>query len=438
MRIYINLSLFLLAGVLNLPAQTREFTAGGIKVIFKPSPKEVISVRMFVDGGTANYSKEQEGIEALALMTAIQGGTKTLDKIAFQTEAEKIGAHFASATTYDFGSIEMTCLGTFWNKSWELFTDAILNPAFDEKEFNIIKEQLIATAKNIESDPDAHLRTLAMENVFEGKNYSKQPDGTSESLQKLTVAETKNYYTNTIGMKRCFIVVVGNVQEEDLKKKIEASLVKMREGTPATKEPRQVIRESGVHIEDRDIATNYLRGLFTAPAMSDKDAVALRMAMNILQDKFFVELRTKRSLSYAPGAFYSTGVINSPYSVLYITTQDPAQSMQVMVDLINEIKVKGFTDIELKNTQLSFLTNFYMGQETSAAQSQTLGMMQVAGDWKLAETFSEKVNALTLDEMNKAFAKYTNAIYWTYLGKKDAVKETDFKQLKYDKKNTPY
>lgn len=438
MRFYISISLFLLAGVLHLSAQTREFTAGGIKVIFKPSPKEVISVRLFVDGGTANYPKEQEGIEALALMTAIEGGTKTLDKVAFQTEAEKIGAHFASATTYDFGSIEMTCLSSFWDKSWELFTDAILNPAFDEKEFSIVKEQLIATAKNLEADPDAHLRNLAMENVFEGKNYSKQPDGTSESLQKLTLEETKKYYFNTIGKKRCFIVVVGNVQEDDLKKKVEVSLARMKEGTPATKEPRQVIREGGVHIEDRDIATNYLRGVFTAPAMSDKDAVALRMAMNILQDKFFVELRTKRSLSYAPAAFYSTGVINSPYSVLYITTQDPAQSMQVMVDLINEIKKSGFTDKELKDTKLSFLTNFYMGQETSAAQSQTLGMMQVAGDWKLAETFSEKVNALTLDEMNKAFAKYTNAIQWTYLGKKDAVKETDFKQLKYDKKNTPY
>src|SRR5688572_18686456 len=187
MKLYINLSVFLLAGILSVSAQTREFTAGGMKVIFKPSPKEVISVRLFVDGGTANYPKEQEGIEALALMTAIQGGTKTRDKIKFQTEADKIGAHFNSATTYDFGSIEMTCLSTFFDKSWDLFTDAVLNPAFDPKEFAIVKEQLIAAAKNLEADPDAHLKNLAMENVFEGKNYSKQPDGTSASLQKLTM-----------------------------------------------------------------------------------------------------------------------------------------------------------------------------------------------------------------------------------------------------------
>ena len=57
---------------------TKEFTVGGIKIIYKPSIKEIISVRLFVRGGTANYSKEQEGVETLALAVATQGGTKKL------------------------------------------------------------------------------------------------------------------------------------------------------------------------------------------------------------------------------------------------------------------------------------------------------------------------------------------------------------------------
>ena len=51
-------------------AITKEFTVGGIKVIYKPSVKEIISVRLFIKGGTANYTKEQEGVEALALSVA--------------------------------------------------------------------------------------------------------------------------------------------------------------------------------------------------------------------------------------------------------------------------------------------------------------------------------------------------------------------------------
>ncbi len=419
-------------------AETKEFSVNGIKVIFKPSPKEVISVRLFVSGGTANYPKDKEGIEALAFQTAIDGGTKTLDKTAFHTEAEKIGAEFSSSTTYDYGTLNMGCIAMFWDKSWKLFADAVMNPAFDEKEFNLIKEQMISSAKMVESDPDNHLRNLAMENVFKGKNYAKIPEGTAESLEKLTLEDVKKYYASTVGRKRCFLVVVGNVDEQDLKQKIESSLGQLQEGTPAAIERKHYIVEPAVYIEDRDIATNYIRGLMTAPHMSTKDGIAMRVVMSILQDRFFVELRTKRSLSYAPGAFYSTGVINNPYSVLYISTQDPAQSIQVMIDVINGIKKDGFTPKDLNHKQQSFLTHYYMGQENSSAQSLSLGMAEVGGDWKQADALTERVNALTLNDLNSAIKKYTNAIQWTYLGKKAAVTEKDFKQLKYDKKNLPY
>ncbi len=430
--------ILLLISVASVSAQTKEFTAAGIKVIFAPSPKEVVSVRLFIDGGTANYPKEKEGIESLALMTAVEGGTTAHDKTAFHTEAEKIGARFSSSSSYDYGTMDMTCLSSFFDRSWQLFSEAVLTPAFDEKEFGIIQEQLVSGTQMSQSDPDQHLRNLAMENVFTGKNYSKIPEGTAESLQKLTVKDTRDYYFSTVGKKRCFIVVVGQVKEEDLKKKIEATFGKLPEGTAAQKEPKQFIREPSVFREDRDIATNYIRGLFTAPSLSDKESPAMRVAMSIMQDKFFVELRTKRSLSYAPAAFYSTGVINSSYNVIYISTRDPAQSMAVMTDIINDAKKNGFTEKELKDTKAQFLTNYYKGQETSAAQSMSLGTAEIAGDWNMVYALTEKVNALTVDDLNKVFRKYTNAIKWTYLGKKDAAKAEDFRQVKYDKKNMPY
>ncbi|HZI24066.1 MAG TPA: hypothetical protein VFD46_03270, partial [Chryseolinea sp.] len=46
--------------------KAREFTVNGLKVILKPSVKEIISARFFIHGGTANYSKALEGVESLA------------------------------------------------------------------------------------------------------------------------------------------------------------------------------------------------------------------------------------------------------------------------------------------------------------------------------------------------------------------------------------
>src|SRR5687767_10464713 len=108
--------------------KAKEFTVNGLKVILKPSIKEIISVRFFIKGGTANYTKEQEGIESLALAVAVEGGTKQLNKTEFATAAEKIGTSIGFSTSYDYSEISMSCVSEFWDPSWKLFADVITQP----------------------------------------------------------------------------------------------------------------------------------------------------------------------------------------------------------------------------------------------------------------------------------------------------------------------
>lgn len=441
MKKFLILGLALLAPVLHVMAGgTEDFRVGGLQVIVRESPKEVISARLFIRGGTANYSADKAGVEALALSLAMNGGTESMDKVAFKTAAEQIGTSFGSSTTYDYGNVSMTCIKAFWDESWDLFADAIMNPAFAEQEFNLMQQQMITAAKGAESDPDTHLRTIAMENAFGEKHpYSTQADGNPESLEKLTVSDAKSHYKSIMGKKNIFLVVVGNVDAKDLKSKIEATLAKLPMGDAPKSIPVKPITEDSYNIEHRDIATNYIRGLMSGPSKTSPDAVVMQVAMNILGDRYFEELRTKRSLSYAPAAFFATGVMANPYSVIYISTLDPKQSMQVMVDEINKIKSDGFEASELTNTKQTFLTYHYMGLETSSSQSNSLGMAEIAGDWEMAETFTDKVNAINLNDLNRVFDQYTKAIAWTYLGKQEEVKAEDFtKTVDVPAKNKPY
>lgn len=407
---------------------TREAMVDGIKVIVKQTPKEVISVRMFIRGGNASVPADKQGLENFALSLAAEGGTMKRNKEVFATECENIGTDISAFSTYDYGAINLNCIKTYWDQSWDLFADAINNPAFDEKEFELMKGNLISGAKQGQSNPDQHLANIAMESVFKGRSYSKIPEGTPESLEKLTLADLKAHYAKAVVKSRVYFVIVGNVNPDDVIARVKAAFSKMPLGSPAPAESLVQITKPGVYIEDRDIATNYLMGIMTAPSMGSAEGIPMRIGMNILYDRFFVELRTKRSLSYAPAANYNSNRISNPYNSIYISTLDPKQSIDVMVEEINKIKKEGFTEKELTDKKQSFLTRYYMGQETSSAQSQTLGMFELAGNWKSAESFTDDVNKTGLKEVNTTFTKYTGAIRWTYLGKKDAVKEEDFKQ----------
>lgn len=404
-----------------------EFTVNGLKIILKPSVKEIISVRFFIKGGTANYSKEQEGIESLALEVAVDGGTKTMNKTEFATALERIGTSIGFSTSYDYSEISMACIKEFWDPSWKLFADVITAPRFEPKEFELIKAQAVAQAKQTESNPDAHLRNRSMETAFANHNYAKIPSGTSQSLEKISLENLVSHFKSIIGKQNCFLVVVGNITEADLKERVTAAFASLPVGKKPIAEPRLELKPEAT-IENRDIPTNYIRGIMSAPSVNEKEGVSMMLAMAIMRDRFFVELRTKRSLTYAPSAGFTTSIFNNPYALFYASSTDPKQTLSVMMEQINEVKNQGFKEKELKDMKETYLTDHFLNLETNDSQTMSLGLAEVGGNWRKTETFMADVEKATIQDLNNVFKKYSSSINWMYLGKEAAVTKEDFKQ----------
>jgi len=407
--------------------KAREFTVNGLKVILKPSVKEIISARFFIHGGTANYSKALEGVESLALSVAVDGGTEKMNKTEFATALEKIGTAIGSSTSYDYAEINMSCVKDYWDQSWNLFADVIASPRFEAKEFELIKAQAVAQAKQAESNPDEHLRNRSMETAFANHNYAKRPRGTSESLEKMTLENITSHFRSVIGKRNCFLVVVGNVSEADLKQRVTAAFASLPEGKKSLAEPRLELKPDAT-VENRDIPTNYIRGIMSAPSVNEKEGVPMMLAMAIMRDRFFVELRTKRSLTYAPSAGFASSVFNNPYATFYASSTDPKQTLQVMIEQINEVKNQGFKEKELKDMKETYLTGHFLGLETNDSQTMSLGLAEIGGDWRKTETFMTDVEKTNIQDINNVFKKYASSIHWMYLGKESAVTRDDFKQ----------
>ena len=421
--------LFSLATAFTMPPEHKatEFTVNGLKVILKPSVKEIVSVRFFIKGGTANYTKAQESIESLALALAVEGGTKKLNKTEFATALEKIGTSIGSSSSYDYSEISMSCIKEFWDPSWTLFADVITQPRFEAKEFDLMKAQAIAQARQTESNPDAHLRNQSMGTAFANRNYAKIPAGTSQSIEKLSLEDLTKHFQAIIGKQNCFLVVVGNISQEDLKQRVNSAFAALPAGKKPVAEGRLELKPEAT-IENRDIATNYIRGMMNAPAVSEKEGVPMMLAMAIMRERFFVELRTKRSLTYAPSAAFATTAFTNPYAIFYASSTDPKQTVKVMIEQINEVKNQGFKEKELKDMKESFLTDHFMSLETNDSQSMALGLAEVGGDWKKTETFMPDVEKTSIQDVNNVFKKYSSSINWMYLGKESAVSKDDFKQ----------
>lgn len=396
-------------------SQAEELNIDGFKVIVKPTVNQVVSARFFIRGGTANYSKAQEGIEHLAMITATQGGTVNYPKDRYFTKLEKMGSTIEGSAGFDQANIALSCIRRNFDASWELFADVLLNAAFPEEEFLKFKEQEISNVKQGISDPDTYLNEMAMNDAFANLNYSKKPQGSEESLQKLTVSDVKNYYRSVISKKQCFLVVVGNIDKAALTAKVRNLVKNIPDGNYVQNSTALLnINQSTLNTEERKMATNYVRGVMNAPSNQNEEVYAIALGMDILHDRLFDEIRTKRGLSYAPAAGHRP--LNSPYTTVYVSSTDPNQSAQVIIDELKKLKTQGFTEAELKNKKSTFLTEYYMRNETNASQSLSLGGAEIRNSWRNAVSFIDQVNKVTLKQLNSTFGKHINGIRWSYLG----------------------
>ncbi|WP_448697309.1 M16 family metallopeptidase [Mucilaginibacter sp. AW1-3] len=407
----------LFTGSITLLAQqhTTSFDVEGIKVIFKPTVKDVISVRMYFRGGVSNYTAEQAGIEQLAIGGTTECGTKKYEANQFKDYADQYGIEIGGSADYDFSDINMICVSKYFNQGWDLFTEAVMNPVFKESEIQLLKNKILAGIKQQDTDPDTRISRLVMQNVFKGTMYATDPKGTEATISALPTDAIKNFYQQIFNKNRMFIVVAGKISKDELIAKIKASFatIPSRPYQPAVYQAPE-INDNKLLAEDKALATNYVNAIMNAPSMSSPDYTAFHMGISGLSGTLFSEIRTKRNLSYSPGAYAVN--MQMPYAIMYVTTSFPKDAINVMIEQLNRIKSVGVTSSGLKELKSSYITSSYVKQQESNAITGNLGQAEIMGNWDLFETAADRVEDVTAEQIQKALNKYIAGVRWCYLG----------------------
>jgi predicted Zn-dependent peptidase len=405
-----------------------EMTVNGVKVIVQPSGNDIVVIQTLIRGGVQNYSPEKAGIEALALTALTECGTMNDDKNSFKNKLDKVSAQIGGYTEMDYATFRLNCIKSDFDKVWPLYTDAMLVPKFESKEFDRIRQDQVNKIRSNESNPDYAIDKMARETAFSGKNYAKNPDGTVETIEKITVAETKKYWESILNRSRMVIVVVADLDKAMIEKNVKAFLDKIPKGTPlVVKKESYTPPANTFKPQERENATNYIQGITSGPQPGSPDYNAFVLAMRIFGTRHFVEIRTKHGLSYAPGAWFSAG--NSNYTNLVVSTTEPDKYIAVTRQLIDKVKNEGFTKKELKNTKVQYLTGVYYRQETNDAQASSLAANElIHNNWRRSNTINADMKNVTLEQINNAFKKYISHITWSYQGDPKKVNPALFTQ----------
>lgn len=409
-------------------AKPYELLVNGVKVIVVPSGNEIVQVDMVIKGGVQNYTPEQAGIERLALRALTECGTEKRDKDAFKNALDEVDADVYGNAGRDASRVSLNCIKGDFEAVWPLYVEALTMPKFDAKEFDRIKNEAVTQLRQQESNPDFALQKMTNETVFKGTDYEKMAAGTVDNIQKITAASAKAHLSSVLNRSHVFFVVVGDVAKEDLQKKMTALTAKIPQGKPfVLKRSTYVPKENSFSAQQRDVATNYIMGVSSAPAPNTKEFYPGLLASRLFQQKAFLEVRTNNGLSYAPSAGLNMGLM--PYSTMYVTTKEPDKYVAVVRNMVDNIKKNGFAADDVQNTKNGYTTAFYSTNETNSALASMVGGFEVVqGDWKKAFTLKDDLKTVTPQDVNNVFSKYVGKFTWVYQGDPTKVNQTLYTQ----------
>ena len=397
-------------------ALVTEFDVNGLKVLVKRrAGSQTVAAGLFLRGGSRNITAQNAGIEALMLETATEASAK-FPRDLMRTEQSRMGTVIGTGVNYDYSALSLRATRPNFDRSWEMFVDVALRPAFMREDFERIKNRFVVSLSDDTDDPDSYLELLQARAAYAGHPYLNRPQGTAETVGRLTLEDVRHYHQQMMQTSRLLLVIVGDLDPAQLRQRIAASFGQLPRGDYRPQPPPPLtFSASTVEVTQRGLPTNYIQGLFTAPALTSPDIYPMRVASSILRDRVFLEVRVKRNLSYAPNAFLGSQGAN--IGGIYVTAVDANQAVKVMLDEIARLQREPIESQDITAIVSQFLTTHYMGQETNAAQAGELAMYElIGGGWRNSLDFIERLRAVTPADVQRVAQKYMRNIRFVVLG----------------------
>ena len=369
---------------------------------------------MVKTGGAANPADRAGLADLTARM--LDEGTKTRGAIEIADQVAALGATLATGGTWDASSVSLSTLSRNLDPALEIFSDVVQHPAFEDKEFTRVRDNLL-TAITRRKDSPPTVAGLALSHLLYGAKhpYGWPMSGTEASIKKLTPADLRAFYDAYYHPNNAALIVAGDTTEAALRGKLEAAFKGWRSKHVAA---HRLAGAGGRRARDQDLPHRQGRGAAVVdprrpgrhrppePRLfsrhGDEPDPGRRLLPPGSQSRegkgWTYGARSSFDSRKTPGPFSAGGEFVAPHS---------ADSVAEILKEVNAIRDGDVTDAELGRAKDQIIKSFPARFATRANVAAQLAELAVYGfpDSYLAE-YTRKVAAVTKDDVRRVARKY--------------------------------
>lgn len=205
-----------------IPTVWKRNLDSGIKVFgIENSEVPLVEFELEIKGGLLLENSDKVGVSNLMaeLMTK---GTKTKTPEALENAIESLGAQIYSYATDNSVTISGTTLAKHFDATMDLVSEILLEPRWDENEFNLLKQSTISSIQRQQANPNSIAANAFAKQLYGENNIlAYNNNGTEASVNAITISDLQNFYADKLTPKLTNLHVVGSISENEVIKALE-------------------------------------------------------------------------------------------------------------------------------------------------------------------------------------------------------------------------
>jgi len=389
--------------------------SNGIKLLVcRDTRVPFVTFRAVTLGGLLSETPGNNGIGKL-LGKMILKGTQKRSAEQIAREIESVGGDIGADSGNNSFSLSMEVLKPDFDLGLDIFADVLMHPAFPEDALKREKSAQLAEIKAEQEQPMVIARNLLNQNIFGTHPYGMKANGSEATVSVIDRKKLQDFYQSIVFSQGLVIAVFGDIDPAVVKSKMEIAL----KGMPNGKGTVRNIPPSAPIDKLRDVSKKVDKAQaivlfgFNGTDVKSPDRYALEVieeASSDLASRFFIRIREKMGLAYFVGARQFLGL--EPGSFVFYVGTDPKKVDAVKKEMLAEIKnlaLKGLTPEEFKRAKAKLIGAQQLGNQSASTLAYKTALNELYGlGTDFEGKYADKINSLTLEEVNAVAAKYLN------------------------------
>lgn len=388
----------------------------GQKVIIQEQhDNNIVKIDTWINTGSINEDEKTTGISHFLEHLFFKGTQKyptgEMDKIL-----DSKGAYVNAGTSKDFTHYYIQIPSKDFDIALELHADMLLNPMIPRKELERERPVVVEEISKGKDNPTNVMFNNLYKLIYSKSNhpYARPVIGTKEVIENVTREEILDYYKKFYTPDMMTTVVVGDIETQDVIKKIEEAFKNEKKSAHKIKYPKIKSLEKIERIEEEmDINKTYYMLSFLAPKFAqNKDNYALDILSTILSDgKSSIlnqELKEKKELVLS---ITSGNYSQKESGMFYIYAQlDSKKEQFIEKEIISEIKKiqKGdFSPALIEKAKNIIKTDTYYARESISNITEELGYdFTFSSDLNYYENYLKNIEKVQKQDIINVAKKY--------------------------------